>query len=379
MSPENTASMLPAVAAFTDTYQPTVNGVTYTVSTWRDRWVERGGRMDIVYPAAGHDPDDGEYPVWSKSFPFYEGYHVAVPRVPKVVRDVDLVHTHTPFGLGVAGLRLARKEDIPLVANYHTPTGEYAEYISPRGMAGIVRGSASRWERWFLDRADIIVTPSQQTANYVRDTLGVGNGVAVIPNGVDIRKFRPTHPGAFLRRHDLPDDRPLVGYTGRQGYEKRLSDLIEACEGMDVTLVFGGDGPAHDDLEKIAEERGVDARFLGFLDRDELAEFYCALDVFAFPSPVETQGLVALESMACGTPVVAANAGALRDTIEEGVTGYHYEPENVDEFRETLERGLADSSDLSTACLEKRDEFSVERAIDELSDLYEELLESSDS
>ncbi len=70
MSPENTPSMLPAVAAFTDTYQPTVNGVTYTVSTWRDRWVERGGRMDVVYPAADHTPENGEYPVWSRSFPF---------------------------------------------------------------------------------------------------------------------------------------------------------------------------------------------------------------------------------------------------------------------------------------------------------------------
>jgi len=366
--------MLPAVAAFTDTYLPTVNGVTYTVSTWRDRWAERGGRMDVVYPSADHEPADGEHPVWSKSFPFYEGYHVALPRVPDAVRDVDLVHTHTPFGLGLAGLRLARKEDLPLVTNYHTPTGEYAEYVAPRGTTRLVRGSASRWERWYLNRADVIVTPSQQTASYVEDDLGVTDDVHVLPNGVDVRQFRPTHPAAFIRRHDLPEDRPLVGYTGRQGYEKRLSDLVEACDGLDITLVLGGDGPAREDLEELAADRDVDARFLGFLDRDELAEFYCALDVFAFPSPVETQGLVALEAMACGTPVVAANAGALRDTVDDGETGYHYPPEDVDAFRATLERGLDDSSELSTNCLARRDEISVEHALDRLQALYDDLV-----
>jgi hypothetical protein len=85
------------VAAFTDTYLPTVNGVTYTVQSWRERWCDRGGRMDVVYPGTdGYDPQDGEHPVRSLPFPFYDGFRLGSPTVPEAVRDVDLVHAHTP-------------------------------------------------------------------------------------------------------------------------------------------------------------------------------------------------------------------------------------------------------------------------------------------
>ena len=99
--------MRPAVAVFTDTYLPTVNGVTYTVQSWSERWRDRGGRMDVVYPRSEHVPERYEYPVASAPFPFYDGFRVGAPCVPSAVRDADLVHAHTPFGVGLAGLRLA--------------------------------------------------------------------------------------------------------------------------------------------------------------------------------------------------------------------------------------------------------------------------------
>jgi hypothetical protein len=95
---------LPRVAAFTDTYLPTVNGVTYTVKTWRDRWTDRGGRMDVVYPDSEYDPATDEHPVSSVPFPFYDGFRVGLPQVPEAVDDADLVHAHTPFGIGIGGL-----------------------------------------------------------------------------------------------------------------------------------------------------------------------------------------------------------------------------------------------------------------------------------
>jgi glycosyltransferase involved in cell wall biosynthesis len=192
----------------------------------------------------------------------------------------------------------------------------------------------------------------------------------VVPNGIDIERFRPVDPAAFLRRQGLDEDRPLVGYTGRHGYEKRLEDLIDAAATLDATLVFGGDGPAREDLEARARSRGVDARFLGFLDRTDLPAFYSALDVFQFPSPVETQGLVALEANACGTPVVAANEGALADTVLDGVTGYHYETGDVDGLRAVTRRALANRETLEEGCLDRRPATSVEHAVDALADLY---------
>lgn len=364
---------LPRVAAFTDTYLPTVNGVTYTVKTWRDRWAARGGRMDVIYPRSDHDAGPDEHPVSSLPFPFYDGFRVGVPRIPAAVRDADVVHAHTPFCLGVGGYRLARDLEAPLVASYHTPTSEYAAYVSFNGaVEKAVRSSAARYERWFLDRADVIVAPSERTAEHVRTEVGVEAPVEVVANGVDVEFFRPVDPTQFRERHDLPDG-PLVGYTGRHGYEKCLDDVVDACDGLDATLVFGGDGPARETLERMAADAAVDARFLGFLEREELPAFYAALDVFAFPSPVETQGLVAMEANACGTPVVGVDSGALSDTIEDGQTGYTYPEGDVEAFRERIERGLAEYETLRETCLERRDRASVEHSVDRLLDVYRRL------
>ena len=362
------------VAAFTDSYLPTVNGVTYTVRTWWERWRDRGGRMDVVYPRSDHDPAEGEHPVRSLAFPFYDGYRLGAPSIPGAVSDVDLVHVHTPFAVGVAGLRLARRADAPLVASYNTPTGEYTDYLapSPRVAAGL-RRLTERWEQWFFDHADLVLVPSRATRSRLVDDVGVDTPVSVLSNGVDIERFRPVETTGVRERHGLDVDRPLVGYTGRHGYEKCLDELIDAAVGLDVTLVFGGDGPARDDLRRRANDRDVDARFLGFLDRDDLPAFYASLDLFAFPSPVETQGLVALEAASCGTPVVGADSGALADTIEDGTIGYRYESGDVEDLRETIERALADRDRLRNACLDRRSAISVEHTVDRLEKHYESL------
>ena len=365
----------PAVAAFTDTYLPTVNGVTYTVKTWRERWVARGGRMDVVYPDGDHEAESGEYPVRSLPFPFYEGYRLGVPRVPSGVADPDVVHAHTPFSLGIAAIRTASSRDVPLVASYHTPTAEYAQYLSVNGtFERRVRGVATAYERWYLDHADVVVAPSEETARHVREDVGVSARVEVISNGVDVDFFEPVESN-FRERYDLPAG-PLVGYTGRHGYEKNLELLVSAMGALDrddVTLVFGGDGPARADLEAAAADAGIDAHFLGFLDRDELPEFYSALDVFAFPSQVETQGLVALEANACGTPVAGVDAGALADTIVEGENGYLAGAADVEPFADAIERTLADVEALSETCLDRRESISVEAAIDRLESVYADL------
>ncbi|MFB6200428.1 MAG: glycosyltransferase family 4 protein [Halorhabdus sp.] len=363
---------LPSVAAFTDTYFPTVNGVTYTVAGWRDRWQERGGEMPVVYPGTDeYDPGETEFPVRSLPFPFYEGFRVGVPRVPDGVGNPDIVHAHTPFGLGMSAMRLARSRDVPLVASYHTPTSEYAAYVSlGERVERTVRRTATSYERWFFDRADVVVVPSERTAEHVEDAVGIETPIAVVPNGIDTDRFAPVDTDAFTARHDLPTDRPIVGYTGRHGYEKCLPDIIAATEGMDVTVVFGGDGPAREDIEARADTADVDVRFLGFLPRDELPGFYSALDVFAFPSPVETQGLVALEANACGTPVAGVNSGALKDTIEDGVNGYSYSRGDIDGFRDAIERVLSEREALTEQCLNRRGSTSVDRAVDRLAAVY---------
>ncbi len=403
--------MLPRVAAFTDTYLPTVNGVTYAVRAWRGEYHDRGGRMHVVYPDGDRRPERAEHPVESVPFPFYEGFRVGVPDVPAAVRAADIVHAHTPFTLGLSGLALARRENVPFVASYHTPTREYADYVDPAalletGPAGLdafdptetlseldptgvvddltgagpgvdlpfdpasaaLGEAADQYERVFYERADAVVVPSETARRRLPRSVS-SSSVAVVGNGVDLDRFRPVDTAGFRQRHDLPDG-PLVGYTGRHGHEKDLDVLVEAAADLGATVVFGGDGPARDDLATRASEVDGDVRFLGFLDREELPAFYAALSVFVLPSPVETQGLVALEANACGTPAVGADAGALVDTVDAGETGYRFDPGDPDSLADAVRQTLAEREHLRERCLERRPETGVERAVDRLLALY---------
>ena len=368
--------MLPAVAAFTDTYLPTVNGVSYTVQAWRDTWADRGGRMHVVYPEApDHVPESREHPVRSLTFPFYEGFYAALPQVPDGLDGLDVVHAHTPFSLGLAGRWLAGRRDLPLVASYHTPTAEYADYLAAGRVADVIERVAGRYEQWYLDQADAVVVPSVPAREHLGE-LGVDARVEIVPNGVDTDRFAPVDDrelAAFRDRHGLPDG-PLVGYTGRHGYEKNLDAILDVAPQLDATVVFGGDGPARARLETRAADLDADVRFLGFLDREELPAFYSVLDVFAFPSPVETQGLVALEANACGTPVVGVNAGALAETVVDGKTGFHFQPNDVDAFRDGIERALAAGDTLRETCLDRRAETSLDNAVDTLAGVYDAVL-----
>jgi glycosyltransferase involved in cell wall biosynthesis len=364
------------VAAFTDSYLPTVNGVSYTLKCWRDHWTESGGFMDVVYPDAdGYDPRTGEYPVGSLPFPFYEGFRVSRPGIPSAVRSADLVHAHTPFSLGLSAVGLAKRRDLPMVASYHTPVGEYSGYVGPtEWIADRIRGTAETYERLFYDRADVVLVPSTPMLRHLRGQVGIATRVEVVDNGVDVERFRPVDAADFLAKYDIPTDRPVVGYTGRHGYEKDLGQLVRAVDGLDATLVFGGDGPARAELEEIAVDVDADVRFLGFLDREELPAFYSGLDVFGFPSPVETQGLVALEANACGTPVVGVDSGALSDTVADGVTGYHYPKDDVEAFRAKLRQAIENRDRLSGNCLQRREQTSVRHSIERLREIYDDLL-----
>ena len=126
-------------------------------------------------------------------------------------------------------------------------------------------------------------------------------------------------------------------------------------------------------LERRARELGVDARFTGFVDRDDLPAFYSTLDVFVFPSPVETQGLVALESIACGTPVVAPDRGALAETVTDGVTGVHYASGDASDLARAIVQALEQNEVLERACLRERRQLDVDRTMRRLDRIYDRL------
>ena len=366
------------VAAFTDTYLPTVNGVTYTIDLWRERWNEGHGRLDVVYPAdSDYEPRESEHPVRSVHLPIYRDQRLGRPRPPDDLPSADIVHLHTPFTLGLAGLRYASRRGVPTVASYHTILAERIErFVTGDRLASTLEEVCHRYEEAVYDAADLVVTPTPSARQYVRRTIGPDTEIRVVSNGIDTRLFRPVDSDDLERQHGIDSSRPLVGYTGRHSHEKFLPELIAAVDGMDVQLVLAGDGPARADLEQRAEGVDCEVVFPGFLDRGELPAFYSMLDVFAFSGRIETQGLVALEANACGTPVAAVDAGALAHTVIDGRTGYHYPPGDIEAFSEAIERTVAESGRLQEHCLERREQVSVEHTLNQLTRLYERLLDA---
>jgi 1,2-diacylglycerol 3-alpha-glucosyltransferase len=359
------------IGFFTDTYHPQVNGVTFTLEAWRKILEERGHHVDVYYPSGGYAPKNREHPFSSVSLWFYPEYRVTAPiRVPKDTSHLDIVHQHGLYGMAAAGLRASWAHKTPRMLTFHTPGDEYLGYLPLSGiMKPAYRRAYLTWERWLLNTYGRVTTASP----VVREKLladGVRD-VEVLSNGIDLNIFRRVDASAFRERHGITTD-GVIGFCGRLGYEKHVEDLINAADGFDGTVLIAGGGPAE------AHYRGVAAgkknvKMLGFLDRGGLREFYSSLDAFVFPSFCETQGLVALESMACGTPVVAVPVLALKATVEDGATGYHYPPGDTKALLARVEDCTTNKAKLREGCLKEAQRNSAERTVDRLEEIYKTL------
>jgi len=359
------------IGFFTDTYFPQVNGVTFTLEAWRRELERRGHEVSIYYPSGDYKPGVREYPFRSVSLWFYPEYRMAFPlRVPRNTGGLDIVHQHGIYGMAAAGLRASWAHKTPRVLTFHTPGDEYIGYLPGSAvLSGLYRSAYLLWERRMFNAYGHVTTASP----VIRDRL-IGNGVRdveVLSNGIDLKMFSRVGAQEFRRRHGITGEK-VIGFCGRLGYEKHVEDLIAAADLFDGTVLIAGAGPAEDYYKSLAKgKRNV--KFLGFLPRETLKEFYSALDVFVFPSFCETQGLVALESMACGTPVVAVPVLALKSTVEDGVTGYHYPPKDVNGLLMRVEECYRGMGKLRAGCLKEARRNSVETTVDTLEQIYQRL------
>lgn len=357
------------VAYFTDTYYPQLNGVTYTLSAWKEELESRGHEAHVVFPDSGYEPGRNEHTIKSLDMAPVEGYRVGVgfpADVDAALPPVDVVHAHGPFILGFLGLRLARRRDVPFFVTHHTPMEEYFRYVSEApALQEIMGGVYTAWIRRLYGAANEVLAPSPVAAKQLAERIG--REVLAVSNGTDTSFFEPTGSG-FRERHGLPVDEPVVGFCGRLGYEKNLEDLIALAPRFPGTVAVAGDGFARDHYEPRMRDAGV--RYLGRLDREEMPEFYSTLDVFIIPSKGETQGVCVLEANACGTPVVGADTMGLRNTIEEDRNGVRYPPGDIDALNRAVLRVFRDRARLSKGAREVGRENSVERVVDRLLNLY---------
>ncbi|OYT41896.1 MAG: glycosyl transferase family 1 [Candidatus Altiarchaeales archaeon ex4484_43] len=359
------------IGIFTDTYFPQVNGVTCTIAEWKKK-LEEYHDIYIYYPESSYVPKKNEFPFRSFEFRFYKGYRIAFTKgISKKAKNLDIVHIHGLFTMAMAGLYVSRKYKIPRILTYHTPADDYIDYVTKKpALKKTLMKLYNFWEKKLLNSCDLVTAPSES----IRDRLlekGVKE-VMVLSNGINLDFFRYKDPESFKKKYGIGGGK-VIGFCGRFGYEKHLEDLIEISDRFDGQILIAGKGPATRYYKKLAKDR-KNVKFLGFLSREELLRFYSSLDLFIFPSLAETQGLVALEAMACGVPVVGANALALKDTIKDGRVGFLYQQGDTEDLMKKIERAYEKRDELSKNCLEYVKEHSLDKTIERLLEIYEGLL-----
>ena len=350
------------ILMISDVYFPRVNGVSTSIGSFRGALERLGHSVTLICPdyPVGQVDEPGVLRIHSRQVPGdpedrMMRYRDLIALAPQLAdQDFDLIHVHTPFTAHYAGVALGRRLGLPVVATYHTLFEEYVHHYIRWLPRRWLQLAARRLSLHQCQQLDALVAPSQAMQKALI-RYGVTTPSTVIPTGLSLESF--CHPqGAqddsdFRSHYDLPQEARLLLYVGRAAFEKNIDFLIDMlpkvlAEHPTTRLIITGEGPAHDSLVRRAQEIGVaeSVLFLGYLDRNgPLQAAYRAADVFVFASRTETQGLVLLEAMALGTPVVSTAAMGTLDVLKEG-EGCLIAEDNHDDFAAKVNRLLSDNT-----------------------------------
>jgi glycosyltransferase involved in cell wall biosynthesis len=332
-----------------DVYFPRVNGVSTSIQTLRQALLAAEHSSVLVapdYPAAMAEPGIVRVPGWE--IPRDPEDRLMHPRALAAAldrldpADFDLVHIHTPFLAHRAGIRWARRHGLPCVETYHTLFEEYLHHYLPFLPKRLLATAARMISRKECNGVSAVIAPSSAMKQALL-TYGVSSPIHIIPTGLRLADFSNCDGPAFRARHGIASEHPVMAYVGRVAFEKNLDFLLQVTQQVrrhlpDVLFVIAGEGPARASLERAVAKRGLtnNVRFVGYLERrTELPACYCAADVFVFASKTETQGLVLLESMALGVPVVGLAEMGTKDVLQEG-QGCRIAPDDVEGFARVL-------------------------------------------
>lgn len=315
------------IALFTETFLPKIDGIVTRLCHTVEQLQRLGDQVLVISPAGGLTEYKGAriYGVEGVPLPLYPELKLGIPH-PGIGVELekfrpDLIHVANPAILGLGGLYYAKKLNIPLVASYHTHLPQYLHHYGLGMLEEVL---------WSMLRA----AHNQAQLNLCTSTVMVqelhDHGIERLDlwqRGVDTEMFQPSLASVEMRdRLSLghPDCNLLL-YVGRLGAEKEIERIKPVLEKIPNTrLALVGDGPNRQALE--AHFQGTPTHFVGYLRGKDLAAAYASADAFIFPSRTETLGLVLLEAMAAGTPVVAARSGGIPDIVTDGINGYLFDP-----------------------------------------------------
>jgi glycosyltransferase involved in cell wall biosynthesis len=296
------------------------------------------GHNVFVFAQSDGDYKDSEpfifrYP--SLPLPLPGDISAAIPVSPFVEQllpalKLDVIHTHHPILLGQTAARKAAELDLPLVFTFHTQYWEYTHYIPfpQETIQEFLKSAVHKWLRDFMQKCQHIIIPSESMKEILVKDYGLEERYTVIPTGTNLEPFLQADGKALRKDKGWQDEKILIS-VGRLAPEKNWDTLLRGfahayAKNPDLKLVLIGDGPARESLGLLAAELGIAERvtFTGILPFEEIPAYLKAADIFGFASVTETQGLVTIEAMAAGLPIVAVDGSGTRDIVDHGKQGF---------------------------------------------------------
>lgn len=380
------------ILVVSDVYFPRVNGVSTSIQTFNQELRKLGHDITLLAPDYGTPASDETDIVRIASRRVVMDPEDKMMHYGKTVRlaaglkdrAFDILHIQTPFIAHYAGVKLARMLNIPVLETYHTLFEEYLFHYLPFLPRQALRYAARRFTRSQCNDVDAVVVPSKPMLDVLR-RYGVTNRVEIIPTGMQMEQFKDGDGARFRAKHGIPPGRPTLVHVGRIAHEKNIDFLIHMLVNVrravpDVLLIIAGEGPALEHLRRLVDRLGLrnNVLFVGYLSRaDALLDCYRAGDVFVFASRTETQGLVLLEAMALGTPVVSTAIMGTKDILEPG-KGALVAEDNLPDFSDKVVK-LLNNSELRNQLGEEAKQYaatwSAPALAGKMQELYLDLIE----
>jgi len=381
------------IAMFTNNYRPFIGGVPLSIQRLAEQLEKKGQKVKIFAPTYAPGKNNAaDRRIFRCPTLFYTRrdtfpvVNVFSPTIEKEFTNFksDLVHVHHPFWLGKKGLHLAKKYGLPVIFTYHTRLELYTHYIPLPGK--ILKTLCAHFMiKHFANQCNAVITPTNSTEEYLRN-LGVSSLIETIPTGINLAHYTDWSAEQIreIRQQYLKPRELLFISVSRLAKEKNLDFLIEGLARVNTRsqasfhCLLIGDGPEKERLKEKAASLNLNTKitFMGPLDPLEVVRFYLAADLFVFASTSETQGMVLLEAMAGGCPVVAVRSSGVYDVIRDGFNGCTVN-KNLDHWAQAVTDLLENESQrlvMATNSREFAREYSVDKITEKVTGLYQRVL-----
>jgi len=332
------------IGIFTDTYPPYINGVSTSIKMLENALRRKGHKVYVVTV----NPKDMKY--------LYEenGRIIRIPGIPTGIYDyrlttvypikfvnkikkwnLDVIHTHTDFGIGTFARVIGRQLDIPVVHTYHTMYEDYVHYITKGYFDGPSKKIVEYLTKFYCDKTiEELIVPTKKTYDLFKEKYKYDRNVHIIPTGIEIERFykEKINQNKLIKvkeKLNISKDDVVTLFLGRVAYEKSIDFLIKNHDKLlkknkNAKLLIVGDGPDLDNYKALSKKLKIEDNiiFTGKVPWDEVPLYYAVADIFATASHTETQGLTVVEAMAAGLPVVALDDDSFRNVVIDDLTGY---------------------------------------------------------